>query len=161
MSHIRLLLSIMCPYFSHVLLHLYPPSLPSFHQSFFPYFLLGVHISILCFCISRPHSILPFLIPSLSPAVLSYHSFCSFKAKVLSSISSSFPLSSLMTTIYVLMNSNFISSTHTLLPWTPDLTIPLPVLYYLLNSYQDTNCSYHFHYYHCYSCHHHLSSRAV
>ena len=81
------LISLMCYYI--FITFVCPLSDLFFHQSFFPYFLLGIHIIILCFRISRPHSILSLLfLLSLQPSFCPVHS----KWRSFSSISS-FPFS--------------------------------------------------------------------
>ena len=116
LSHILLLLSVMCPYFSHVLLHLYPiylsslwPFLPSVILPIFPS--RNTHIYPLLLYIQT--SFHPFSsFSSVSPTFfLSCQSFCPFKVKVL--FFHQFFSFLLMTAIYVLMNSSFTSCNHT------------------------------------------------
>ena len=96
---------------------------------------------------------------SVSPTFfLSCQSFCPFKVKVLFFYQVFSFL--LMAAIYVLMNSSFISCNLTSV-LDSRFNNPLPLLYYFLNIYPDTNCSYHFYCYHSYSWHHHLFSRVV
>lgn len=83
--HMSLLLSSMCHCsLSHI--SVLPSSLPSISHSGNTY----IHPLLLPF---KLLSILPFLFSSLPPAsfIAFYHSFCTFKVKVLPSISPSFP----------------------------------------------------------------------
>lgn len=112
LSHILLLLSVMCPYFSHVLLHLYHIYL----SSLWP-FLPSVILPIFPSRNTHNNPLLPYIQTSFHP----FSSFssvsptfflsCPFKVKVL--FFHQFFSFLLMTAMYVLMNSSFTSCNHT------------------------------------------------
>lgn len=151
-----MLLSTTYPYFSlfHVSLLFIPCICPSsllpFHQSFWKY----IHPSFASTIQTSFHSSFSF---SFSPSSLLY-SLLSIMPSVHSKWRSFLP--SVLLFLYLVLQLPpagwwlpVLYVQPTLLLWTLDLVLPLPLLYSLLNIYPDFNCSYHFHHYHSYPRH--------